>query len=129
MAEHKQKQSVVLVVEDEPLTLMGAVDLVEEEGFEAISARNADDAIIILENRDDVSVIFTDINMPGSMDGLKLAHAVRDRWPPIDIIVTSALDLGGPQRPPHRRMPARGIFLRKPYTGRQIARALHTFAA
>ena len=124
MGEKQKRPVVVLIVEDEPLVLMNAVELVIEAGFEAISAKNADDAIIILERREDVRVIFTDINMPGSMDGLKLAHAVRKRWPPIDIIVTSALNLGSAQR-----LPERGLFFPKPYTDAQIAGALHRFAA
>jgi len=109
-------------VEDEPLTLIDAVALVNEAGFEAISARNADDAITILERREDVRMIFIDINMPGSMDG-QLAHAVRNRWPPIEIIVTSA-NLGAAQQ-----LPDRGIFVAKPYTRAQISNALHRFVA
>jgi len=71
----------VLVVEDELVLRMRAVDIVEDAGFTSIQAVNADQAISILENRSDISVLFTDIQMPGSMDGLKLAHAVHDRWP------------------------------------------------
>ena len=80
----------ILVVEDElPLRLM-AVDVVETSGFEALSAATADEALSILEARaDDVRLVFTDIHMPGSMDGLRLAHAVRDRWPPVELIITS----------------------------------------
>ena len=122
--QQRQNRPVVLVVEDEPLALMGAVDLVTEAGYEALSARNADEAIAILQSRNDIRVIFTDINMPGSMDGLKLAHAVRYRWPPIEIIVTSGLKLRDEQH-----LPERGIFLPKPYTSSQIAGALHSFAA
>ena len=80
---------VVLVVEDDPLLRMLAVEVVEEAGFIAIEARDADEAVILLESRIDIALLFTDINMPGSMDGLKLAHAVRDRWPPIKILVVS----------------------------------------
>ena len=80
---------VVLVVEDDPLLRMLAVEVVEEAGFIAIEARDADEAVILLESRTDIALLFTDINMPGSMDGLKLAHAVRDRWPPIKILVVS----------------------------------------
>jgi CheY-like chemotaxis protein len=115
MGQQKQNRPVVLVVEDEPLTLMDAVELVNEAGFEAISARNADDAMTILERREDIRMIFTDINMPGSMDGLKLAHAVRNRWPPIEIIVTSA-NLRVAQQ-----LPDRGIFVPKPDTRVQIS--------
>jgi CheY-like chemotaxis protein len=62
---------------------MLAVDLVEEEGFVAIEAANADEAVRILESRSDIAIVFTDIDMPGSMDGMRLAVAIRDRWPPI----------------------------------------------
>jgi CheY-like chemotaxis protein len=68
----------VLVVEDDPLLRMHAVDIVEDAGFTAIEAKDADEAIAILEKRSDITLLFTDIQMPGSMDGLKLAHAVRD---------------------------------------------------
>ena len=77
---------VVLIVEDELLLRMNAVDMVGAAGFEVVAAANADEAIEILETRRDVTVVFTDIQMPGSMDGLKLARAVRGRWPPIKIV-------------------------------------------
>src|SRR4051812_3349891 len=80
---------VVLVVEDEPLLRMYAVSIVEDAGLEALEASNADQAIALLERNSNIRVIFTDIDMPGSMDGLKLARAVRDRWPPVEIILTS----------------------------------------
>jgi CheY-like chemotaxis protein len=121
----KQRRPVVLVVEDEPLMLLDAVDLVSEAGFEAIGAKNADEAIRILESRDDIRIVFTDVNMPGSMDGIRLAHAVRHRWPPIEIIVTSGLTLANVQE----LLPERGIFFPKPYTPAQIASALHRLAA
>ena len=77
------------MVEDEALSRMHAVDLVEDAGYTAIEASNADEAISILESRKDIRIVFTDIDMPGSMDGLKLARAIRDRWPPIELILTS----------------------------------------
>jgi CheY-like chemotaxis protein len=80
---------VVLVVEDEWLLRLLAVELVEDVGFVALQAANADDAIVILEQRVDIALILTDVDMPGTMDGLKLAHAVRRRWPPIKIIIVS----------------------------------------
>ena len=79
----------VLVIEDEVFSRFHAVDLVEAAGYRAIEASTADDAIAILEARKDIRIVFTDIHMPGSMDGLKLARAVRDRWPPIELILTS----------------------------------------
>jgi two-component sensor histidine kinase/FixJ family two-component response regulator len=79
----------VLIVEDEMMLRMRAVDMVEDAGFTPIEAVNADDALAILESRSDIEMLFTDIQMPGSMDGLKLAHAVHERWPLIKIILVS----------------------------------------
>jgi two-component sensor histidine kinase/DNA-binding response OmpR family regulator len=79
----------ILVVEDEMLLRMRAVDMVEDAGFTPVEATNADDALAILESRSDIELLFTDIQMPGSIDGLKLAHAVRERWPLIKIILVS----------------------------------------
>jgi CheY-like chemotaxis protein len=101
---------VVLVVEDEPLLLMVAMDTVTDAGFEAIGADNAGQAIRILENRNDVSVLFSDVNMPGSMNGLKLAQVVQRRWPPIGIILTSAFYIGDVED-----LPDGGRFFQKPY--------------
>jgi CheY-like chemotaxis protein len=101
----------VLIVEDEPLVRMGAVKIIEDAGFDVIEAASADEAIRILECRSDIRVVFTDIHMPGSMDGLKLAHAVRNRWPPIKIIVTSGRDLITEQD-----LPEGGLSLLSPTT-------------
>src|ERR1700754_3090866 len=79
----------VLIVEDEMVLRMRAVDIVEDAGFNPIEAVNADDALAILESRPDIEMLFTDIQMPGSMDGLKLAYAVHERWPQIKIILVS----------------------------------------
>ena len=81
--------AVVLVVEDEMLLRLRAVDMVEDAGFTSVEAVDADEAVAILESRSDIALLFTDIQMPGSMDGLKLAHAVYERWPPIKIILVS----------------------------------------
>jgi len=82
------RKPVVLVVEDENLIRLSALDMVEEAGFEAIAASDADEAIRILESRNDIRAVFTDVHMPGSMDGLRLARVVRNRWPPVALIVT-----------------------------------------
>jgi CheY-like chemotaxis protein len=84
-----QSKALVLVVEDELLIRMQAVSMIEEAGYDVVEASNADEAIAILEARTDIRIVFTDIEMPGSMDGLKLARYVRDRWPPIQLVVTS----------------------------------------
>jgi CheY-like chemotaxis protein len=87
--DHSAVPAVVLVVEDEMLLRMRAVDMVEDAGFTSVEAVDADEAVAILESRSDIALLFTDIQMPGSMDGLKLAHAVHKRWPPIKIILVS----------------------------------------
>ena len=79
----------VLIVEDEMMLRMRAVDIVEDAGFHSVEAVNADEAMSILKSRSDISLLFTDIQMPGSMDGLKLAHTVHNRWPAIKIILVS----------------------------------------
>ena len=81
----------VLVVEDEMILRMRAVDIVEDAGFCPSEAINADEAISVLESRSDISLLLTDIQMPGSIDGLKLAHAVHERWPSIKIILVSGV--------------------------------------
>ena len=113
------KRPVVLIVEDEFLLRMDAVDMIRAAGFEAVEAGNADDAIDILEARPDITVVFTDIQMPGSMDGLKLAQAIRGRWPPIKIVATS-----GHVSVTQKDLPEGGVFLPKPYSPREITGVL-----
>lgn len=83
------KRHVVLIVEDDFLIRMDAVDMIRAADFDVVEAAHADEAILILEDRPDITVVFTDVQMPGSMDGLKLAAAIRGRWPPIKIVATS----------------------------------------
>src|SRR3954452_14977984 len=105
----------VLIVEDEMVLRMRAVDIVEDAGFRAVEAVNADQAMSILESRSDISLLFTDIQMPGSMDGLKLAHAVHDRWPAIKIILVS-----GQVNPTDAERPADSRFFGKPLSVEQM---------
>src|SRR5215210_395914 len=105
----------VLVVEDGFFCRLHAVELVEKAGYTAIEASNSDEAIAILEGRKDVKIVFTDIDMPGSMNGLKLARAIRDRWPPIELILTS-----GHFDVPESALPERGLFLSKPYRDHEL---------
>jgi two-component sensor histidine kinase/ActR/RegA family two-component response regulator len=108
-------QQSVLIVEDEIMLRMRAVDIVEDAGFNAIEAVNADEALAILEARSDIALLFTDIQMPGSMDGLKLAYAVHERWPPIKIILVSGqLNLSDSEKPTNSR------FFGKPLEARQM---------
>jgi CheY-like chemotaxis protein len=113
------KRPVVLIVEDEFLLRMDAVDMIASAGFDVVEAANADEAIEILESRPDITVVFTDIQMPGSMDGLKLARAVRGRWPPIKIIATS-----GHVHVKEIDLPDGGRFLPKPYSPSQVTGVL-----
>jgi CheY-like chemotaxis protein len=107
---------VVLVVEDDSLLRMDATQMMEEAGFTVLEADNADQAIALLERRSDINVVFTDIQMPGSMDGFKLAHAIRDRWPPVKIIATSGYFLEMASN-----LPEGGRFISKPYEIQHVA--------
>src|SRR6202158_3049734 len=103
--ENSVVPAVVLVVEDEMLLRMRAVDMVEDAGYTPLEAMDADEAVTILESRSDIALICTDIQMPGSMDGLGLAHAVHERWPSIKIIVVSGqLNPLKPDLPPYSRL-------------------------
>jgi CheY-like chemotaxis protein len=117
-------RQVVLIVEDEALVRTTAVDMIEEAGFQILEAANADEAILLLEVRRDITVVFTDIEMPGSMDGLRLAQAVRGRWPPIKIIATSGRCVVR-----DGDLPSGGRFLQKPYSFTQISSALMELTA
>jgi two-component system, response regulator PdtaR len=104
---------------------LGTILVVEDEafaGYHVLTAGNADQAIALLEKHE-VRCIFTDIDMPGgSMDGLKLAAAVRHRWPPIDIIITT-----GKSKPQPDQMPAGSVFLPKPYRVQAVIEAVRQF--
>jgi CheY-like chemotaxis protein len=113
---------IVLVVEDESLLRMHAVALIEDAGFDTVEAWNADQAVAILEARTDIRVVFTDIDLPGSMDGMKLAAAIRNRWPPIELILTS-----GYKAPGIDAIPARTVFFPKPYQDIEVLSAIKAF--
>ena len=113
------RKAVVLVVEDNPLIRMCAVDLVVTAGFEALEAGDADEAIGILEARADIHLVFTDVSMPGSMDGIKLAHYVQNRWPPVKLIVAS-----GKSIVEESHLPAGARFFSKPYDEGAIVEAM-----
>ena len=102
--------AVVLIVEDEALIPLNAMDFATDAGHEAIEAANADDAIRLLESRNDIDIVFSDVSMPGSMDGLRLIQLIRNRWPPIRLILTSAKALAV-----DAELPMGTVFLPKPY--------------
>ncbi len=112
-------QITVLVIEDEPLIRMAVADDLHDAGFLVLEAGNAEEALVHLNMNTSIRAIFTDIDMPGELDGLKLAWLVRTRWPPIDIFITS-----GKQRLNAANMPGRALFFPKPYTHRLLIGAL-----
>jgi two-component system, response regulator PdtaR len=113
------QKEVVLVVEDDGLIRMSAMQMVEQAGFEAIAASDADEAIRILESRNDIRAVFSDVQMPGSLDGLKLAQVVKSRWPPVALILTS-----GRAHIQEADLPTGGRFLDKPYQSSELEAAL-----
>ncbi|MCJ2065702.1 response regulator [Methylobacterium sp. J-088] len=112
--------SVVLVVEDDGFVRFTAVLMLEDAGFSVVEAANADEAWDILLARDDVGVLFTDVDMPGSMCGKTLAERVHRSWPDIRLILTS-----GRQRFSEDEVPDHGLFVAKPYNGPQVVDAIH----
>lgn len=115
----KNGQAVVLIVEDSAIIRMGAIDLVVAAGYEALEASSADEAIRILERRDDIDLVFTDVQMPGTMDGVKLSHYIRDRWPPLKLIVAS-----GAAILEESSLPLGSKFFSKPYDDNSITDAI-----
>jgi two-component system, response regulator PdtaR len=112
---------VVLVVEDDALVRFMASALVEDAGFTSVEARDADQAIAILEARDDIRLVFTDIDMPGTMDGLKLAHYVHRRWPPIQLLLVSGKTILNDSD-----LPAGSRYFPKPYAIAHIKSAIQS---
>jgi CheY-like chemotaxis protein len=111
--------TTVLVVEDEALIRMLAADSLADNGFTVLEAGDAAEALRILEEHDEVDVLFTDVNMPGPMDGLALAGLVHDRSPDLGLVITS-----GRGTPDLERLPPTSIYLAKPYRPQQLAAAV-----
>jgi CheY-like chemotaxis protein len=108
---------VILVVEDEALVRLAAVGILEDAGFRMLAAVNSDKALELLTADCDVQLLFTDVTMPGAMDGFALARQVRDRWPRIGIMVVS-----GQSMPQPHELPAGSRFHRKPYDADTVVR-------
>ncbi len=121
MAQSDKANDLVLVVEDEALIRMSSADAIRDLGFEVLEAADAAHAVSLLESVPGITVVFTDIQMPGSMDGLLLAAVVRDRWPPIALLVTS-----GKLCPGSSDMPAGARFISKPYLPSELKQQLHS---
>lgn len=122
VAESGKPKDLILVVEDETLIRMDSAELIRSLGFEVIEAVDADHAVSLLETTPGITVVFTDIQMPGSMDGLLLAAVVRDRWPPIALLITS----GKISPAAEEAMPAGARFISKPYSPWALRDQLHS---
>jgi two-component system, response regulator PdtaR len=121
VTESDRTKDLVLVVEDEALIRMNSADVIRDLGFDVIEAVDADHAVSLLESIPGITVVFTDIQMPGSMDGLLLAAVVRDRWPPIALLVTS-----GKISPASSDLPTGARFISKPYSPWELEAQLHS---
>jgi CheY-like chemotaxis protein len=111
-------------VEDDAIIRMGASDFLSAAGFDAVEASNADEAISILEVRPDIHLVLTDVEMPGSIDGIKLSHYIRDRWPPVKLIVVSGRTIVA-----ETHLPADARFFPKPYDEITIVDAIRALLA
>jgi len=114
---------VVLVVEDQTLVRMFMADFLDEAGFKVFEAVNADEALTVLQARPDVQAVVTDVEMPGSMNGLELARTVQERWPGVGVIVTS-----GRQRPGPDDLSDQAAFLAKPFLPETIINVIRQMA-
>lgn len=117
------KKRVVLVIEDEPVLRIEISDMLQEEGLEVVEATNVENAIHILETRPDIRIVYMDLDMPNGVDGVKIAAAIRDRWPPIEIVLTaSRIDSARLQ------LPVRAKFFPKPFNRARVIEAVRVFA-
>lgn len=114
----------VLIVEDEALIRMFASDITAEAGFRVVEVSNADEAMAAIEADPSIGIVFTDIHMAGSMDGLAMSHVVRGRWPPMKFLIVS-----GHRKVEQGQLPAESKFFSKPYDEAEIVSALHSLAA
>lgn len=124
MNEFLLSKTVVLIVEDEPLIRMDVAEYVNETGFSALEAATGDEALAILSARTDIDVVFTDVNMPGKIDGMELARRIADRWPQIGVIITS-----GMVRPGSADLSPRSLFFSKPYDLEHVVNSMRRLAA
>jgi len=113
------RKPFILVVEDHPIIRTGAVALVIDAGFDVLEAGDADEAISVLERRSDIGLVFTDVEMPGTMDGIKLTHYIRDRWPSVKLIAAS-----GKAIVDESHLPTGARFFPKPYNDDTIVEAI-----
>jgi CheY-like chemotaxis protein len=118
-----EARPIVLVVEDEPLLRLFAMDMIEEAGFEVLDARNTAEALTMLETCAGIRVVFTDVDMPGGADGIALATSIRRQWPKIAIVITS-----GKPWPIGIRLPEDAVFFSKPYRQDRVIATIRDMA-
>ncbi len=114
----------ILVIEDEPLLRLEALDMIEVAGFEAVEAADVDDAIRILETRLDIRIVYMDLDVPRGLQGIEIAAEIRERWPPIEIVLTAAF-----VEPDELDLPVRTEFFSKPINRSAVVAALRRLAA
>ena len=112
-------EAVILVVEDNAIIRMAALELLTRAGFEALEASNADEAIVLLEARSDIHLVFTDVEMPGTMDGIRLSHYIRERRQPVQLIVASGRTIVE-----QSHLPEGARFFRKPYSDDDLVQSI-----
>ncbi|ATI56815.1 MULTISPECIES: response regulator [Sphingomonas] len=105
----------ILIVEDEVFIRHDLMDFFSDRGFIAFEAEDGDEAIKIIADHPEIGIVLTDIQMKGSMDGLRLARYVRDRYPPMLIAVVS-----GNVRPSQADLPEHSFFVAKPFDPRYV---------
>ncbi|TQF38569.1 chemotaxis protein CheY [Bradyrhizobium sp. UNPF46] len=123
MSNLSKHRDVILIVEDDLLIRMNAIDMVRQMGIDVLEAADADEAVKLLESVPEITVVFTDIQMPGSMDGLRLAEVIRHRWPPVLLLITS-----GQVSPAAADIPPGAQFIPKPYFSAQLHEQLEMLA-
>ena len=110
----------VLVVEDEPLLNLDVSEALRDDGLDPVQVDTAEAALAVLERRGDIRFVFTDVNLPGKIDGIALAEQIQRRWPQIDVLITS-----GRRQARLERSPGYDRFVRKPYRAKAVARRIH----
>ena len=117
---HFSSQKTVLVVEDEPLVMIDAIQALEEAGFDVVDAYDGEHALLRLAERPEIAALFTDVNMPGRYDGVALARMVHEQRPDVVVVITS-----GAVKLARDQIPDDGRFVSKPYDGRRVADLIH----
>lgn len=117
------EKHVVLVIEDEPVLRIEIADMLEDDGFEVVESTSVEEAIHVLETRPDIRIVYIDLDMPKGIDGVKFAAAIRNRWPPIEIVLTaSRFDAA------RIELPVRSRFFAKPIDPASVMKTMRAFA-